>query len=51
VPPGHHTIGIAYTAGQDVMPGAFSLNVTAGRIYDVSAHAVGASYWFEAKPR
>jgi hypothetical protein len=51
VPAGYHTIGVLFTAGSDVVFGAFSLSAEAGRTYDISAHAVGSAYWFEARPR
>lgn len=51
VPPGYHTIGVAYTAGDGVMFGSFSLTAEAGKIYDISVHASGTSYWFDARPR
>ena len=51
VPVGYHTIGVLFTEGHEVVFGAFSLTVEAGRTYDISAHAVGTAYWFEARPR
>lgn len=51
VPAGHHTIGIAYSNGNEVMFGALSLRAKAGQTYDISAHPVGTSYWFDARPR
>lgn len=51
VRPGYHTIGIVYRDGDEVMFGAFSVTAEAGRVYDISAHPVGNSYWFESKPR